>query len=451
MGDIMDKYKIHKESSISSIKECLSNIECQPILFLGSGVSKRYFDAPNWNELLSLLTEQCPIAKKFSYYKQKFGSSIKIGTELSEVYREWAWSDGQKDFLGEYFEENYNADIFIKSKIAELLDRMTPNNISEIPLHKEEISHLQAIKPYAIITTNYDKFIEMIFPEYTPIIGQKILNSQYNTIGEIFKIHGCISEPENIVLTEDDYENFRAKKKYLSAKLLTFFLEHPLVFIGYNASDPNIQAILSDIDEILATNNKLVPNIYIVNWEEKINNQYYPLEKIIPLENDKSIRINCIVANDYKWIYEAFTNDEAIERVNPKLLRALLSRTYELVRTDIPKRKIEIDYETLEAALSNNNEINKIYGITSIVNPEAVNITYSYTLTQVGQALGYRGWYSAHNLIEKVKKETGYNIKSFDNKYHIYIKTGENGGYRKYSKEIIELLQKVKNNEPYEV
>lgn len=446
----MNRYENYKEICIDNIKECLSNMECQPILFLGSGISRRYFDAPNWDELLKMLAENCPIAKKYGYYKQTYGSSIEIGTKLSEVYKEWAWSDGEKEFPKEYFSDRYKSDIFIKSKIVDLLEQITPKSIDEIPLFKHEINSLQEIKPYAIITTNYDKFIETIFPDYTPIVGQKVLNSQYTSIGEIFKIHGCISEPESLVFTKEDYDIFRSKKKYLSAKLLTFFLEHPLVFIGYKAGDPNIQAILSDIDEILSSNNQLVPNIYIVNWSENIDgNQQYPVEKIINLENDKSIRINGIVANDYKWIYEAFTNDEAIERVNPKLLRALLSRTYNLVRADIPKRRIEIDYVTLERALDDDSEINKIYGITSVSNPEAFNFAYPYRLTQVAEKLGFKSWHSAHELIEKIKNEKGFDIKSTDNKYHIAIKTCEKGFSRKYSDECIELLRKVMNDEKY--
>ncbi|WP_408647995.1 SIR2 family protein [Vallitalea guaymasensis] len=63
----------------------------------------------------------------------------------------------------------------------------------------------------------------MIFPEYTPVIGQKILTSEFITVGEIFKIHGCISLPESLVFTSDDYELFNSKKKYLSAIIHFFF------------------------------------------------------------------------------------------------------------------------------------------------------------------------------------------------------------------------------------
>lgn len=80
------------------------------------------------------------------------------------------------------------------------------------------------------------------------------------------KIHGSSKEPESIIITNEDYVEFYKRKKYISAKLLTYFVEHPLFFIGYSINDENIKAILSDIDEIIAPNNALIPNIYLVSF-----------------------------------------------------------------------------------------------------------------------------------------------------------------------------------------
>jgi hypothetical protein len=55
----------------ADIKACVSAMGCQPILFVGSGLSKRYFSAPSWDELLATLAKRCPlIDKDYAYYKQ---------------------------------------------------------------------------------------------------------------------------------------------------------------------------------------------------------------------------------------------------------------------------------------------------------------------------------------------------------------------------------------------
>ncbi len=392
---------------------------------LAQGLQEDIFNAPDWESLLKEMSTQCPkINMPFEYYRQTTENLIDIGSEFSNDFLKWAWED-QTQFPDELFEENTSKDIFFKYKIAELFEGLTPKKIEEIiSSYTTEIKALQDIRPHAIITTNYDKLLEIIFPEYTPIIGQKILRTEYNTIGEIYKIHGCCSDYSSIVINKDDYENFQKKKKYLSAKLLTYFAEHPLLFIGYNAGDPNIKAILSDIDELLTNeDNELVPNIYFIEWNNELEDtNLYAREKTILLDNGNNIRIKNIVADSYDWVYEAFSVDDALERVNPKLLRALLARTYELVRSDVPRKTVEINYSSLDSALKENEGLAKIYGITTTNNPKAFNINYPLTLGEVGKRLGYNSWHPANVLISKVYRDKGVNIKESDNKYHVGIK-----------------------------
>src|SRR5699024_12391280 len=95
----------------------------------------------------------------------------------------------------------------------------------------------------------------------------------------------------DLVFNEEYYELFLQKKKYLSAKLLTFFAEHPLLFIGYSANDKNIQRILSDIDEIISSDGDLIPNIYFLEYNKKQKkNDLHSSEKILYI-NNKYLRI----------------------------------------------------------------------------------------------------------------------------------------------------------------
>ena len=431
------------------IKACIEEMGCQPILFVGSGLTKRYLEGPNWEELLQALADQCPeIDKRFAYYKQRYVDPVDIGAVFSEKYNEWAWGKGESEFPKELFEQGNPPDIYMKHSIAKIFtDLLAQKKIA----NEAEVELLKKIHPHSIITTNYDQLLETIFPDYEPIVGQKILYANHASIGEIFKIHGCVSNPSSIVVNRDDYDGFARKKKYLSAKLLAFFAEHPLVFIGYSAEDQNIKAILSDIDEILSENGELIPNIYILEWARNESADYQRRERLIQVSENKSVRIKSVVAHDFSWVFEAFSANKALENVNPKLLRSLLARTYSLVRSDIPKNPIQVDYSMLANVSEVDGELAKLYGIANSSDGVAFNANYPFTLSAIGRTLGYRGWHDAQKLLEKVKNTTGVDIKTFDNIYHCAIMNGDVVQSHRYSALLKRLLEKVQSGEEFKL
>lgn len=83
---------------------------------------------------------------------------------------------------------------------------------------------------------------------YKTYAGQnELIFSAIQGIAEIYKIHGSIENPETIVINEEDYDEFQNKAAYLTSKLLTIFMEYPIVFLGYSISDANILRILHEI------------------------------------------------------------------------------------------------------------------------------------------------------------------------------------------------------------
>lgn len=448
-------YERYKSEVSKDIAQQLQQMACQPILFIGSGISIRYIDGPSWDDLLRHLASICPeIEKDYAYYKQSYSNPIDIGERFSELYKEWAWSDGRDEFPENLFEESYPSSIYLKYKVSEQFNKIVPESLEKIQnsIYKSEINNLQKVRPHAIVTTNYDQLLERIFPDYEPIIGQSILRTSHASFGELFKIHGCSTEPDSLVLTRKDYKEFNKRKKYLSAKLLTYFAEHPLLIVGYSASDPNIRAILSDIDEILAAEGDLIENIYFLQWDPDIDEESSPpREQLIPVGDNRSVRVKSITTSSFDWVFDAFSTEGSIDKVNPKLLRALMARTYELVRHDIPKKTIEVDYDTLESAVEEEAGLAKIYGITTLNDPTAINANFPYSLTQVAEELGYDHWHPANELINEIKEETGVNIKESDNRYHVAIKSGKVLKTHKYSNAAVKLLRKVENGEEYDL
>lgn len=289
-------------------------------------------------------------------------------------------------------------------------------------------------------------------PFYETIIGQKILRKSYLSIGEIFKIHGCVSDPSTLVLTASDYDLFRSKKQYLSAKLLTYFAEHPLLFIGYSAEDPNIKSILYDIDQMIDGKYDLIPNIYILEWNSELTDEVFPAtEKVISLNGDRNLRLKSIVANDFSWVFQAFASGEALEKVDTKLLRALMARTHDLVRCNLPKSKIEIDFTTLQHAVESDESFSKLLGLANLSESSQINITHPFTLTAVGIQLGFPNWNGANQLLEKIKEEENIDVKASDNKYHVEIRSGNKSSFRKYSQELVDELKRFHSGKEHNI
>lgn len=450
----MQDYKSYIEAQGALVKNCLMDMGCQPVLFIGSGVSARYADGPSWRELLAQAIDENPMAEdELTYLLQSLGSLPRVGSALVDPYHRFAWSGGREDFPPELFDEDVRKDSYLKYQIADIVKRRVPGIAGGLS-HEllAEIEAIKRIRPNSIITTNYDLLGESIFPEYTPVIGQKIIRSPSMMVGEIFKIHGCVTEPSELVLTHEDYEEWTDKKKYLSAKLLAFFLEHPVLIIGYGAQDENVIAVLRDIDEILSSEGELVENIFYVVYDPAISEKSRPpVETVLDLKNGRSMRVNCIHAADFTWVFDAFAASEGVENVNPKILRALMARTYELVRHDIPKMTMEINFETLENAATSNDALPKLLGITSLSDPETFNAAYPYTTTDVGKKLGFAGWHGARKIINRIRDEKGVNICESDNQYHLSVKSGTSTFVHKYSEAAVNLLRSVESGESYEI
>lgn len=325
---------------------------------------------------------------------------------------------------------------------------MAPRSLAEF---SKELAALQGIRPHAIITTNYDQFLELVFPEYTPIVGQQIIRGQALSVGEIFKVHGCVSSPDTLVFTKEDYDEFTRRKKYLTAKLLTFFIEHPVVFVGYSATDPNIRAILADIDEALPEKNGVIDNVIIVEWSGAAQSENPAPERLIDVDGSRGVRVRAIEATEFEWIFQAFGATNFNPKISAKLLRSLMVRSYDLVRTDIPRKSLQADFALLEHALDNSSEFAKLFGISTIADPSVISARYPYILKTVATNLGLgTSTNKALRLIKSVKDAKGFDLKGSDNKYHCAVKYGRQVVH-KYSEDALELLRKVKVGENYEL
>ena len=345
----MAGYAQYQKDIKADVAETLSALQCQPILFIGSGFSRRYASGPNWEALLTLAAEACPtIDRDFPYYKLKYNNDLpKVGSVFADFYFEWAWTkEGRKHFPPELFSGDVPRDAYLKYKVADLLKDMSTKGASKAL--QTELAAIKKLGPHAVVTTNYDLLLEPLFPQYEVVTGQSVFRKSALVVGEVFKIHGSIDDPSSLVLTTEDYEEFDRTKRYLSAKLLTYFAEHPLLFIGYSATDENIKSVLYDMSRMFTPTSALIPNIYILQYDEGINEGSEPArERVLEVGDDINVRIKSISANDFGWVYDAFGSSGMMEKVDLKALRSLANRMHSLIRTDIPSKNVQVNYEAL--------------------------------------------------------------------------------------------------------
>jgi len=199
------------------IEEFISNYKNHPVLFIGTGVSLRYLkNSYTWNGLLKKIAfdlsenEEFYLDLKSKCYKNDSYQYEKIATLLENEFNASLSKDRNGKFkeINDIFYENMQKDINLsrfKIYISQLLSDLEYKDDK-----LDEIIELKKIRKNisSIITTNYDKFIEEIF-NFNPLIGNDILLS--NPYGSVYKIHGCISEQNQIIFTENDYKLFLEK------------------------------------------------------------------------------------------------------------------------------------------------------------------------------------------------------------------------------------------------
>lgn len=306
------------------------------------------------------MTKFCVTGQPFEYYLAAAdGDYPKIASLLANDFNDYWWrSDVYKESRDAYKSEIKDRTSALRIEISKYLLTLD-QSVAKASGYEQEVEMLARLNVDGVITTNWDLFLEEIFPDYKVYIGQEeLLFSNPQEIGEIYKIHGCSSRLSSMVLTDDDYRSFNEKNAYLAAKLITLFVEHPILFIGYSISDENITSLLRSISKCIGPNNieQLRKNLIFIERlvegeEEGVSDTYITIDGIqIPL-----IRVK---TNDLVPIYEAI--DENKRKIPARVLRMCKEQLYELVKSATPEKKLSVvDIDELE----NMDDVEFVVGI----------------------------------------------------------------------------------------
>lgn len=356
-----DTYELD-EIVIDNIRQKIANFKQLPYLFVGSGFTKRYCpDSPNWDELLRNArnvvhpdSDDAEFLMLKRRIENKIKESISYDSDQDYIYyvNPMLASDIEKDFNDKFYNEiSFSKQVFSEESILDILKNgynpfkfFIAESIKHIQydetVHPEEILsiNMNYEKIAGVITTNYDCLLEEIFDNFEVSVGQDnlLLSNTFNLF-QIFKIHGSCNEPDSIVLTKKDYDYFENKLKYLSAKLLTIFVENPVIFIGYSISDLNIRNILREIADCLNKEQlkALADNLIFITRSKNGKN----LIRRRDIEfNNKRIEMTEFVLSDYTVLYDSLS--EIKSSIPVKVTRMLQNMISDYVYSNKATNKI---------------------------------------------------------------------------------------------------------------
>lgn len=349
-SDLEVKKKVPKVASIKKVLRKKLKGK-QPILFIGSGISKAFIPGyPDWTTLLKELINN----KKRSLTKDDDEDTLILLDHVRLLVAKKQFEEAAQELSYIYYpnRNSYKEDPMhsheLKCEVSkitgdvDLVQMQTKMNADE----KSAYLSFRDMNPKIIITTNFDNFIEKTFD----IPPENILYSQVEMIANhptnpdypiLYKIHGS-STPrsadqaetafDSIIFTKEDYDRFFRQDKYIYSKLLTLFIEHPVVFLGYSVSDRNINNIVSTINEIIDEKNRdKMEDWFFVSFGRRPDEAVCSTHKI---GENQEIDITCfnLKKEEYNNLYQVLSdnyNEKSYTySLNPSLINLLLEPLY---------------------------------------------------------------------------------------------------------------------------
>lgn len=315
-------------------------------LFVGSGFSRRYLGLEDWKGLLARF---CTTERPIEYYVSSSNGDLPTAARLlaEDFHATWWAAEAYKSSVEKNKSLVRDRTSALRLEICNYLSSLD-QTIALKSDYAAEVELLSSLNVDGIITTNWDPFIEQLFPDYKVYVGQKeLLFANPQQIAEIYKIHGSCDAPESLVLTDSDYSEFHEKNAYLAAKLITLFVEHPIVFLGYSIADPNISAMLRSISLCIGHGNleKLRRNLIFVTRPaasdaDSISDTYMTIDGV-------QIPLVLVSTNDFTQVYRALETTK--RKIPARVLRYCKEQLYELVQSSDPEKKLcVVDIDDIE-------------------------------------------------------------------------------------------------------
>lgn len=199
--------------------------------FIGAGFSKAVlndkFDeiALSWGDLLKTASSKLGV---------NYDDICKIGVGFPEI------ASSVCKLHAEHTKCNYADSLSkLKREIAALTSWYPDKE------KREKFSkYLECLSPSWIITTNYDMVIESLLTGRSIPLGPNDSLSSPNGVIPVFHLHGLRTNPEEIIISQEDYVSLFRPSEYRQIKLALTIRESTTLLLGYGLGDVNVLTAL---------------------------------------------------------------------------------------------------------------------------------------------------------------------------------------------------------------
>ena len=165
-------------------------------------------------------------------------------------------------------------------------------------------------------TTNYDILIEKSLENNKKRVAKKfkethLSNSIYKKDCIVYKMHGDVSEPDDAVVVKEDYEKYETTRGLFTSALNGELITKTFLFIGFSFTDPNINYILSRLNNRVNKNASRQHYCFIKKPQlglEGITNQaeldYANTKQALIVNDLKRYKIKSLLIDNYAEITE---------------------------------------------------------------------------------------------------------------------------------------------------
>jgi len=127
--------------------------------------------------------------------------------------------------------------------------KLGPAVVETLQTDHHSLTHalLACLPVREIVTTNYDRLFELA----SEGVGQRVAVLPHMAVAGterwILKMHGCVTHPDDIVLTREDYIRYAERRAALAGIVQALLITRHMLFVGFSLEDDNFHRIVDAV------------------------------------------------------------------------------------------------------------------------------------------------------------------------------------------------------------